>query len=475
MNYSNNNTPTDGSKLKKNDKITITKGYNRKITLYPAKYLFQLSGQKGGEISPMQPGSHINHFPSLGAYISCTLDLEESLDFYLNNNNYNNGHSGTFLNGISMWGCRSGSGGVSSDVRVENNNYYDMVLCAAGGGGVHEYRDGLSNYSFSPSSLNTGKVFLGENAPSTTSTLNNGPGGGGGYLGGCAGDTNNKNASGGTSYISGYNGCWSFNQQGTLTSSPKHYSGIVFKDIVFNISEKEPKIILTVMSNIIRPIYFFFENNGILEKEENGNKIAINKNKEQLTFADFDNLGNYETSKTSKENEKLIACCKKNTLKYNFVPEKIELKSEQFELMHKQKIKNITIDSIDSFGDIRYSIGIKKGNNFNYYQWNEESNNWTTETIGNTKEEIQQLTVGNYEKLNSFFNSAKNRTFIIKSIVNKNNIYSSTELLKIQITTSGKPYLQSKKINNCKIKNKFDKIEIDFYEDEDEVKIIYKE
>lgn len=369
MNYSNNYTPEDGSKLKKNDTITITKGYSRKIILYPAKYKFQLSGQEGGKISPVQPGSHINHFPSLGAYISCTLDLEELLTFYLNNNNNNYGRAGRFLNGVSMWGCRSGNGGVSSDVRVENNNYYDMVLCAAGGGGANEYRDGIANYSFVPGFMNTRQVFFGGNAPNVKTTLQNGAGGGGGYLGGTAGDETRGHAYGGTSYISGYNRCWSFNQQGTLTSSPNHYSGIIFKDVTFNISEKEPKIIITVLSNIIRPIYFFFENNGILEREVDGNKMPINKNKEQLSFTDFDSSGNYELSKSDKNNEKLVVCCKKDDLKYKFISEKIELEPEEFKLIHKQKIKSIVIDSIDSIDEIRYLIGIKKDNIFNYYQW----------------------------------------------------------------------------------------------------------
>lgn len=99
--------------------------------------------------------------------------------------------------------------------------------------------------------------------------------------------------------------------------------------------------------------------------------------------------------------------------------------------------------------------------------------NWIVGTIGNTKAEIQQLTENEYEKLNNFFAPTEERIFNIKPIFNKSDINTNTELLKIQITILGKPYLQSKKINNCKIKNKFDKIQINFYEEEKEVKIIY--
>ena len=190
---------------------------------------------------------------------------------------YNGGGNGTYSS-TSAWG---NGGGGATDVRLVSgdstnfNSLKSRIMVAAGGGGI-TYNGDNYNYGGGGGTLQgiNGKYktdstyYLNGSTGGTQSAggigafradnknlsgsnggfgiggkgaYTSGGGGGGGYFGGGGGGHNGKNywlsAAGGSSYISGYDGCNSITESSTassisLTGDKYHYSGYYFTNAV---------------------------------------------------------------------------------------------------------------------------------------------------------------------------------------------------------------------------------------------------
>ncbi|EAX88216.1 hypothetical protein TVAG_043320 [Trichomonas vaginalis G3] len=152
-----------------------------------------------------------------------------------------------------------GGGGGATDIRLingtSNKSLYSHIIVAAGGSGSSWNTYGAPGGDLTGYVPKTGesKIFeksdtnqthgyslgLGETGINTNVIPTSGAGGG--YYGGKTGKLNpdlyysvlyQSVSSSGSSYISGYKGCNSVDENGIHTNSPNHYSGIVFFDIV---------------------------------------------------------------------------------------------------------------------------------------------------------------------------------------------------------------------------------------------------
>ena len=235
------------------------------VYLPKGQYLFQCWGASGGGAYEGSPGK--------GRYASGIISLDKGRTFYIYV-----GKKGTTTN-IPQFNYANDNvwyrhGGAATDIRLEKgNNWYDFYSLAsriivAGGGGAFEringgnaggligetivnvsgYRAaeggtqirGGSNASWSTYGHGTsGKFGIAGNGycnDNTQTRCDEGCGGGSGYYGG-GGLPYAGSGGGGSSYISGYEGCDSISKESTEdnithTGSPIHFSGLFFYDPV---------------------------------------------------------------------------------------------------------------------------------------------------------------------------------------------------------------------------------------------------
>ena len=241
-------------------------------------YRFELWGAQGG-YSRFGNNKTINLYSSgKGAYAAGTLKIlaESRLYFYVGGmgENQTSIHSDMSLGGFNGGGNggvdtaddiypeSSSGGGGSSDIRLLKGNSLSAlksrIIVAAGGGGSPSsgaYRAGdggtisgtsASKYAI-PGNQTYGVFGKGEDGHSfgkdIYSSGGSTGGSGGGYYGGTTSYPEPKSvgyfeagAAGGSSYISGYEGCDSVNfdtaDQPTHSGSPVHYTKRVFEDPV---------------------------------------------------------------------------------------------------------------------------------------------------------------------------------------------------------------------------------------------------
>ena len=235
----------------------------------PGKYLFELWGASGG-----------GQTPGFGAFVSGETIIKKLTKMYvyvgqkgLNNNtlSFNGGGAGCYKNNTSVDGGSSGGG--ATDIRLINGDWDDFsslksrIIVAGGGGGsqlnIYVTKGGdagiLEGFSGSSSGETVGISTGGkQDEPGIAGTCElssgtdgffgkggsifnniNGNGGGGGYFGGAAGGVSSctvGSGAGGSSFISGYEGCEAINkssseQNPSFYSHPYHYSGFVFRNI----------------------------------------------------------------------------------------------------------------------------------------------------------------------------------------------------------------------------------------------------
>lgn len=154
------------------------------------------------------------------------------------------------------------AGGGASDIRLEGGTWSNTfslrarIMVAAGGGGWGGggngsvgQAGGLSGYNCSSyagatvtGATQTSGYAFGQGRPGITGTTNaaNGAegkgGGGGGYYGGQSyvrtGKSSAASGAGGSSFISGHNGCNAINNAGSHSGQSIHYSGLYFTNTV---------------------------------------------------------------------------------------------------------------------------------------------------------------------------------------------------------------------------------------------------
>ena len=258
--------------IRTNDQLDLTYERNEpyEYVFLPGYYLFELWGASGGAISP-----------GFGAYVSGVLPIRESvtLYFYIGQKGVE-GYSTAFNGGGK--GCRDGSsGGGSTDVRLVNGYWNEFKslqsrIIVAGGGGGSQFRE----YFLSPGG--SGGIIKGEDGQKKkllqydiynakageqkkggkggtgktnkahegtdggfgyggegSSGNENGNGGGGGYFGGGGSATADNvvgSGAGGSSYISGYDGCFAILENSTIkdlyfSGDSLHYSNYYFTKI----------------------------------------------------------------------------------------------------------------------------------------------------------------------------------------------------------------------------------------------------
>ena len=155
----------------------------------------------------------------------------------------------------------AGGGGGSSDIRLIAGDWNDfnslksrIMVAAGGGGGSWTYKggsggglEGSTDSDLEPGTQTSGYKFgIGQNATGgRQGSGDQGAGGaGGGYYGGTASTTTSKTGTGGSSFISGYEGCDAIDVASTEdniihTGQPIHYSGLRFTDASITYSGDE--------------------------------------------------------------------------------------------------------------------------------------------------------------------------------------------------------------------------------------------
>ena len=227
------------------------------------RYLFELWGAAGG--TDCFTDLPVQSRTSLGAYVSGIIDIYKKQNFllYVGGRGHNGILTGYTLggyNGGGNGGFSASSGGGATDLRLNEKLESRIIVAGAGGGaertglghgggleGVNgpclDYSYGFCNYLEGKStggtqtnggiggglSANGTNGGFGYGGDGTCPTTDGGPGGGAGYYGGgamcdcCSG-------SGGSSFISGHEGCNAITSENDLTPSNSsiHYSGLYF-------------------------------------------------------------------------------------------------------------------------------------------------------------------------------------------------------------------------------------------------------
>ena len=239
-------------------KIFSAIGQQQEIILFPGTYKFECWGAQGG--SGREEGK-ITTTGGKGAYASGILSLKRRRRFFVYVGTKGSDGSATYKsvapggwNGGGNGGPDddndgSGGGGGASDIRLVSGEWNSMdsllsrIILASGGSG--SAYDGYGSpggalTGYISTSVNTftsspgGSFGVGKNGLSHSSVPSSGAGGG--YFGGSAssgiGDGSYYKAvsSSGTSYVSGFTGCTTVNENGEKTQNPVHYSKIEFFD-----------------------------------------------------------------------------------------------------------------------------------------------------------------------------------------------------------------------------------------------------
>ncbi len=218
-------------------------------------YRIECWGAAGGDSSnPVGSNRTSPSTAGRGAYTSGDITLDSSATLYVyvggagvySTTSKAGGWNGGGKNGGGSAG--SGSGGGATDVRLINGTWNNLeslqsrIMVAAGGGGSDNAGGtlngsddgrggsggtlfGLGGYIngvIQPGSVATqvtGNAFgIGANPTTVTDT----GGGGGGYYGGLATNSGNGGAAGGSSYISGHQGCISYNNAANFLAFEKY-------------------------------------------------------------------------------------------------------------------------------------------------------------------------------------------------------------------------------------------------------------
>ena len=243
-------------------------------------YKIETWGASGGDVTI----NDVTYQGGLGGYTSGTINLEKNQKLYIyvggSPSNYEGGYNGGAAGGSETDGKYTGGGGAT-DIRIVNGNWNDFnslksrIMVAAGGAGTGYYGSeiiggagvGLNGYQgtlksggvidknhiiatagnqisggigcFNCGTAN-GKFGNGYFGFSTYTGYGYGTGGGSGYYGGGSGSDTANNVSsgaGGSSFISGHNGCDAIKKESTEdniihTGESIHYSGLYFTNTV---------------------------------------------------------------------------------------------------------------------------------------------------------------------------------------------------------------------------------------------------
>lgn len=239
-------------------------------------------GASGGDVTI----NDATYQGGLGGYTSGLISLEENQTLYIYvggfPSSYEGGYNGGAQGGTGDDGKYTGGGGAT-DIRINNGNWNNFdslksrIMVAAGGAGTGYYssesilggsggglngsvgnikscddsldmnhiiatagtqnKGGLGCQNCRKASCNTGNGYFGY---STIIGYGYGTGGGSGYYGGgTGGDTscNVSSGAGGSSFISGHNGCDAIKKESTEdniihTGGSIHYSGLYFTNTV---------------------------------------------------------------------------------------------------------------------------------------------------------------------------------------------------------------------------------------------------
>lgn len=235
-------------------------------------YKIELWGASGGDVDI----DSVNYQGGLGGYTSGIINLTENQALYVyvggSASSYAGGYNGGASGGQGADGKYTGGGGAT-DIRLVNGLWNDFgslksrIMVAAGGAGTGFYYGniikggeggGISGYGGEISSCNAdyihnlatgGNNLTGGMGVDGTGyfgyskkdmQLQYGTGGGSGYYGGgVGGDThcNVSSGAGGSSFISGHNGCDAIKKESTEdniihTGGSIHYSGYYFIDTI---------------------------------------------------------------------------------------------------------------------------------------------------------------------------------------------------------------------------------------------------
>lgn len=247
------------------------------VSLYPGEYKFEAWGAGGGgtwEEGHVYPG--LKSTDGKGAYSAGILTINEKTDFYIyvggrgadavinkdSAGGWNGGGTGTWDGNSSEGnsGECAGGGGGATDFRLVNGNWdnFDSLksrIMVAGGGsgrtaGMYYSTNGIascggglvsctSTEGVAAATQTSGYKFgVGQSQTCRQANCTVGGGGaGGGYYGGLTKVADYVQASGGSGFISGYEGCDAITEDSTEnkithTGKPTHYSGLYFTEAV---------------------------------------------------------------------------------------------------------------------------------------------------------------------------------------------------------------------------------------------------
>lgn len=180
----------------------------------------------------------------MGAYVSGNLDIKRDKKLYIYVGSGRQSSVASYNGMDGVYGS-VGSGGGATDVRITNgvwSNFDSLksrIIVAAGGGSYFNggKAGGLVGYSGNCTRNGSGgtQISAGISASNWHAAFGKaglGCAGGGGYYGGAGGA---DCGAGGSSFISGHNGCDAIAENSTSsniihTGQPNHYSGYVFTD-----------------------------------------------------------------------------------------------------------------------------------------------------------------------------------------------------------------------------------------------------
>ena len=218
------------------------------VILPPGIYSFECWGAAGREFN-----GNTHYKPcGKGAYVFGKLRVDYFYKFYIYVGEKGNFEKKSIFGG---GGYSDYPGGGATDIRLQKASLdYDFaslktrIIVAAGGGGADSLSAGGSGGGLKGIDSPGGSKGATQNSPGigfvngsfgygggNRNSLDNNGGGGGGYYGGGSGIIEgNYGGSGGSSFISGYEGCDAISAESTSTPTHTgrsgHYSGFIFYD-----------------------------------------------------------------------------------------------------------------------------------------------------------------------------------------------------------------------------------------------------
>ena len=222
-------------------------GFEQSVDLRPGIYSIECWGASGSNFLDQKlfkPGGN-------GSYTFGKIRIDSRRTFYI----YAAQKGASFLSKppFGGGGYSDFSGGGASDVRLTPGDLIDesfdslksRIMVAAGGGGADSSGASASGGGLNGFNTTAGSIGATQTAPGTgysNGTFGKGGGikdnsdgnggGGGGYYGGGSGFVSyNYGGSGGSSFISGYEGCKAVKERSDVidhTNTSYHYSGFIF-------------------------------------------------------------------------------------------------------------------------------------------------------------------------------------------------------------------------------------------------------